>query len=66
LLKLMSVTKSSCLLINFIAIYSRLQTMIGIQEVILIILISLSLIYLVYKLIKKSKNHNCDDCGMSN
>lgn len=39
--------------------------MIGIQEIIVGVLISISIFYLIYKLIKKGKNHNCDDCGMS-
>lgn len=40
--------------------------MLGIQEVILIILILFSLIYLGFKLVKKTKDHDCDNCGYNN
>ena len=35
----------------------------GVQELIVIILIVCSLAYLAFKLIKKTKNHDCDNCG---
>lgn len=38
----------------------------GAQEIIVIVLIVLSLIYLGYRLRKNIKNHDCDNCGYNN
>lgn len=38
----------------------------GAQEIIVIVLIVLSLIYLGYRLRKKAKDHDCDNCGHNN
>lgn len=37
--------------------------MLGAQEIIVIVLLVIALVYIAYRLIKKNKDHDCDKCG---
>jgi hypothetical protein len=36
---------------------------VGTQEIIVILIVAAALIYVVYRIIKKSKDHDCDKCN---
>jgi uncharacterized membrane protein len=44
-------------------LFYQTDLMLGVQEILVVVFVIIALIYLVIKLFKRSKNHDCDKCS---
>ena len=44
-------------------LFYQTDSMLGVQEIIVVVIVALALLYLFIKFFKRSKNHDCDKCA---